>query len=135
MSFSIKQKVLFRHCDPAGIVFYPRYFEMINDTIEAFFESALGFPWETSLKTGGIPTAQISATFVAPSRYGDILNLELRCKSLGRSSVNLELAFLCGENTRMTASSTLVNVDVAGRPVAWPKDLRAAIETQLQGEA
>ena len=27
----------FRHCDPAGIVFYPRYFEMMNDAIEIFF--------------------------------------------------------------------------------------------------
>ncbi|MEL6103010.1 MAG: acyl-CoA thioesterase, partial [Pseudomonadota bacterium] len=28
MSFQFLQKVLFKHCDPAGIVFYPRYFEM-----------------------------------------------------------------------------------------------------------
>ena len=36
MSFTLTQKVLFKHCDPAGIVFYPRYFEMINDCVEAF---------------------------------------------------------------------------------------------------
>lgn len=38
MLFTFTQKVLFKHCDPAGIVFYPRYFEIINDCIEAFFE-------------------------------------------------------------------------------------------------
>ena len=30
--FSHEQRVRFGHCDPAGIVFYPRYFEMINLT-------------------------------------------------------------------------------------------------------
>ena len=27
----------FNHCDPAGIVFYPRYFEMTNSVVENFF--------------------------------------------------------------------------------------------------
>jgi 4-hydroxybenzoyl-CoA thioesterase len=44
MLFSINQKVLFKHCDPAGIVFYPRYFEMINDCVEAFFDE-IGTPF------------------------------------------------------------------------------------------
>ena len=37
MRFTMPQKVQFKHCDPAGIVFYPRYFELLNDTL-------LGFP-------------------------------------------------------------------------------------------
>ena len=45
MAFTYPHKVLFRHCDPAGIVFYPRYFEMMNDTVEAFFGTALDAPW------------------------------------------------------------------------------------------
>lgn len=36
MEFSYRQKVLFMHYDPAGIVFFPRYFEMMNDCVEAF---------------------------------------------------------------------------------------------------
>ena len=34
--FSFSQDIGFRHCDPAGIVFYPRYFEMMNDAVELF---------------------------------------------------------------------------------------------------
>jgi 4-hydroxybenzoyl-CoA thioesterase len=30
MGYHVTQKVLFRHCDPAGIVFFPRYFEMVR---------------------------------------------------------------------------------------------------------
>ena len=29
--------IRFRHCDAAGIVFYPRYFEMMNDLVEDWF--------------------------------------------------------------------------------------------------
>ena len=31
--FRQSQEITFRQCDPAGIVFYPRYFEMMNDVI------------------------------------------------------------------------------------------------------
>ena len=40
-AFTYEEKVLFRHCDPAGIVFFPRYFEMINDCVEYFFADTL----------------------------------------------------------------------------------------------
>ena len=33
--------VQFAHCDPAGIVFYARYFEIINEVVEDWFEDAL----------------------------------------------------------------------------------------------
>ncbi|MBU9698933.1 hypothetical protein GU927_013865 [Rhodobacteraceae bacterium HSP-20] len=33
----------FNRCDPAGIVFYPRYFEMMNSVIENFFREALDY--------------------------------------------------------------------------------------------
>ena len=33
--------VRFAHCDPGGIVFYARYFEMINGVVEDWFEDAL----------------------------------------------------------------------------------------------
>ena len=33
--------VRFGHCDAAGWVFYPRYFEMISDFVEDWFEDGL----------------------------------------------------------------------------------------------
>lgn len=135
MPFCFTQKVLFKHCDPAGIVFYPRYFEMINDTVEAFFDAALGCPLEILLKTGGIPTAQITASFIAPSRHGDVLNIKLCCKRLGRSSLDITLEAICNEKTRLKAESTLVYIDLSGRSTAWPEHLRVAIDAQLQEDA
>ena len=44
--YEMPQKVLFKHCDPAGIVFFPRYFEMMNDCVEAFFDKVVEWPFE-----------------------------------------------------------------------------------------
>ena len=60
--FHYTQKVMFKHCDPAGIVFYPRYFEMMNDVVESFFAECLGLPFERLLVTAGVPTVQPNFT-------------------------------------------------------------------------
>ncbi len=38
-------RVEFNHCDPAGIVFYPRYFEMANSVVENFFRDEVDYPF------------------------------------------------------------------------------------------
>lgn len=133
MAFLFPQQILFKHCDPAGIVFFPRYFEMINDCVEAFFDAELGCSFVELHKDGGVPTAEISAKFTAPSRHGDRLDIRLDCVRIGNSSLLLEFNTTCGDQTRFTASSALVFVNAQGRPHAWPDDLRAALEKFKKG--
>ena len=133
MAFVMDQKVLFKHCDPAGIVFYPRYFEMINDCVEAFFDR-IGHPFEELLRNGGLPTVRIDTHFTAPSRHGDHLKIALRIERLGRTSLRLAFAATSGTETRFTASSTLVHINKQGRPAAFPGDLRAALEEAMKGQ-
>ena len=133
MAFVMDQKVLFKHCDPAGIVFYPRYFEMINDCVEAFFDH-LGHPFEVLLRNGGLPTARIDTHFTAPSRHGDHLKIRLEIERLGRTSLGLAFAATSGTETRFTARSTLVYVNDQGRPVAFPDDLRSALQHAMKGQ-
>lgn len=124
MAFLFPQKVLFKHCDPAGIVFYPRYFEMINDCVEAFFDDDLGLPFARLHKIGGVPTAQISTRFHAPSRHGDALILSLFVTRAGRSSLALAFRATCDGDIRFAATSTLVLVDENGRPTPWPDTIK-----------
>lgn len=126
------QKVMFKHCDPAGIVFYPRYFEMMNDCVELFFDQALGHPLEELHKSGGIPTAEISIQFKAVSRHGDHLKISLSCVRLGRSSLGLETVAMCDDELRFAAKSTLVCVNQYGNSTAWSDDMRAKLEQQMK---
>ncbi len=132
MRFEKHQKVLFRHCDPAGIIFYPRYFEMVNDLVEAFFDEALGWPFEELLQTQGVPTAEIRLRFAAPSRHGDHLRLQLEVTRLGRASMGLALRAEdnAGE-LRFEGESVLVHIDANGKPCAWPDGIRTKIEAEL----
>ena len=130
MVFEFQQKVLFKHCDPAGIVFYPRYFEIINDCVEAFFDEVLGWPFETLLKDGGVPTVQIATEFKAPNRHGDWLVLELRVAKLGRTSMSLEIAASTGGEGRFEVKQTLVCVDKTGKPRVWPEAVQDMLKAK-----
>lgn len=133
--FELVQKVLFKHCDPAGIVFFPRYFEAMNDCVEMFFDEALDWPFEKLLETHGVPTVTISTDFTAPSRHGDSLVFRLVLTRLGATSLTYRLTAKCGDELRFRTSATLVYVGRAGRPVAWPADRRARLAQYLEPDA
>jgi 4-hydroxybenzoyl-CoA thioesterase len=126
-TFSFPQKVLFKHCDPAGIVFYPRYFEMMNDCIEAFFSDALKSPWETLHIDAATPTVAIDTTFRSPSHHGDYLDIALAVLRVGNTSLGLRLHAQCNGHSRFEAAMTLVYVNRQGRPQQWPDTLRRAL--------
>jgi 4-hydroxybenzoyl-CoA thioesterase len=124
MDYSFRQKVLFKHCDPAGIVFFPRYFEMMNDCVETFFHDCIGMPFESLHKTGGLPTVKIETHFARPSRHGDHLVLTLVITKVGGSSAGYRMQAVSDGELRFDTSATLVHVDERGRPAPWPDEVR-----------
>jgi len=130
--YTYPQKVLFRYCDPAGIVFFPRYFEMINDCMEGFFADVLRTPFEDLLRTGGVPTVQLTSRFTAPSRHGDQLILSLRVTQVGRTSFSYEMTAACENERRFETVGTLVFVDETGRPAPWPTDLKNRLSAEKE---
>ena len=134
MVFEFPQKVLFKHCDPAGIVFFPRYFEMINDCTEAFFACAVHWPFEELLRSGGIPTASISTKFTAPCRHGEELVMTLEVERLGRTSIDLKTTTTCHSELRLVSQSRLVRVDLSGRPERWPDEARLRFQEIMDGQ-
>jgi 4-hydroxybenzoyl-CoA thioesterase len=133
MAFRHEEPVLFRHCDPAGIVFYPRYFEMLNDCMEAWFGQRLGWAWSGLHGPDGmaVPTVAVEVHFSAPSRHGDLLVLTLEVVKVGRTSVGLKVVARCGDEVRLTAAQTLVCIaKETGRPVAWPEGIRRKMEEE-----
>ena len=130
--FEYPQKVLFKHCDPAGIVFFPRYFEMLNDCMEAFFATELDWPWEALHGRGAVPTAQIETRFTAPSKHGDHLVLRLSILTVGRSSMSYRMTASCGDELRFDARATLVNVNADGRPAPWPDAIRTKLTDRME---
>lgn len=125
--------VEFNHCDPAGIVFYPRYFEMTNSVTENFFADVVGrsYAQMTMRDRNGVPTVKIDANFRAPSRLGDRLDFTLDVVRLGTSSVTLAIEGGGDGVVRLQVELTLVWIGADGRALPWPGDMRARLEAEL----
>lgn len=112
--FYIKQeKIKFKHIDYAGIVFYPRFLEMLNDLVEDWFEEALDRPFSRMHETNGIPTVDLKVQFKAPARLGEIIMKKLWVKELRNSSVLCGFKFVKeNELVVLEGEVTLVNVKI-----------------------
>jgi len=134
MTFVTEHLVRFAHVDAAGIVFYPRYFEMVNAAVEDLFASAVGVNMNVLHidRKLGIPTVKLDAEFVAPSRLWDLLTFTVSVLKVGRSSLELAMEITCGAEVRFRTYAILVCMDLAsGRSLPWPDDLRAGLAAQL----
>ena len=75
-------------CDPAGIVYYPRYCAYFDNCTTALFEQA-GLPKREMLKMYaivGIPLVDVKVRFLAPSRFGDNVVIESSVTEWRRTS-------------------------------------------------
>ena len=112
--FSKSEKIRFKHVDYAGIVFYPRFLEMLNDLVEDWFEEALDRPFSKIHETNGIPTVDLKVQFKKAARIGDILTKKLWVIKLGGASMTCGFRFEDEKGlTCLEGEVTLVNVAIA----------------------
>ena len=86
-------------CDPAGIVYFPRFFEYFDACTNALFDKA-GLRKAETLKTYGllgIPMIDTRAQFYSPARFGETVVVESRITEWGRSSFQVEHKLYNGE--------------------------------------
>jgi 4-hydroxybenzoyl-CoA thioesterase len=132
MTYIHRTKIRFAHIDAAGIVFYPRYFEMLNAAVEDWFSDAFGHDFKTLHIDNriGTPTVQMTSEFVAPSMLGDEIDISLSPLAVGNSSCTFAFVFSCGDNVRVRGSAVLVCMDLdkqKSRP--WPEKIKAAMQS------
>jgi len=80
------------HCDPAGIVFNPRFFEWFDACAAGLF-ALVGWPKPRLIDTYGIvgiPLVETRAKFILPSKFGDTVTIESRITHFKRSSFEIE---------------------------------------------
>jgi len=103
-------------CDPAGIVYFPRYFEYFDACTNALFESA-GLPKPDLLRTYGIigiPLVEAHARYIAPSSFGDTLLVETRITEWKSSSFSVQHKLYRGEILAVEATEVRVWTARAG---------------------
>jgi 4-hydroxybenzoyl-CoA thioesterase len=78
-------------CDPAGIVYYPRYFEWFDASTAALFAAAgiTNSVMHSTLRIVGIPMVDTRAQFFIPSKYEEELAIESTILEFRRSSFDV----------------------------------------------
>ena len=90
--FTRKLTVEWGHCDPAGIVFNPRFFEYFDWSTALLVRAALGMEKVEMLAAygvAGIPLVDTQAVFHLPSRFGDEIEIVSSVTGVGRSSFEI----------------------------------------------
>jgi len=129
--FVYQTTVRFTHTDPASYVFFPRYFEMLQATVEDWFTHALGIRYaDIVIEHGlGLPTAHTECDFLKPCRLGERLGIAVVLEKLGRTSIGLRFDGAVDGDQRLCARSVLVVIELGnGRPVPIEGALRAKLE-------
>ena len=130
--FTVDRLVRFSHCDPGGIVYFPRYFDLMNAMVEDWFYQRLGLDYAGRLMSDGqgLPTVHAECDFVRPSLMGETLTWGLTVERVGTSSITVNIAAACDGEERLRATLVLVATSLdTHRPIALPDDLRQAVET------
>ncbi len=132
-------RVYWGHCDPAGIVYFPRFFDMFHEAMESWFSDALGLPYDDVItrRKIGFPSVHTEADFSAPTAFGDSVIVELRLEELGRRSLRLGYVIRGEQDTddvrgRGATVCAVMDLDPNSpkfrRAMELPNDLRVAME-------
>lgn len=126
--FRTQRLIRFSHCDPAGIVFFVNFFEMISGIVEDWFREAVHLPFQAMHleRRIGFPIVSTGCEFFRPCHLGDTLVLELAIARLGRSSIEFDIRGRVegDEKFRARHKVALVSLD-SFKPLPIPDEMRA----------
>jgi YbgC/YbaW family acyl-CoA thioester hydrolase len=88
--FNIKKKINFYDCDPAGILFYGRVYELCHSAYEELISSFRLEEnyWENDKYA--VPILKSEAHYHKPIKYGETISVEIKVSKLKSSSFELE---------------------------------------------
>jgi len=129
--FTIRMPLRFAHCDPAGIAYYPRYFEIVDAAVEDWTVTAFGVSRAVMHQDmgWGTPMVDLAASFTAISRLGDLLDVAIAVAAVGRTSLTLNVEVTCNSEPRFAARLKMALIDLkAVKAIPWPDDWRNRLE-------
>jgi acyl-CoA thioester hydrolase len=126
--FSARTRVGFSDTDAQGIVYYGRYMPYF-DLARVEYHRHLDM-LRTEPSDRQFVMRAMTVEYHAPARFDDPIEIDVRVKRIGTSSVTYEFAaYLEGEALAVTATQTLVLLDLAERrpcpvPEWWRERVR-----------
>ena len=107
MAAALRSSVLpvhveFGHCDPAGIVWYPHFYEWFDASSHRLAERAgVGLHALRAQGFLGLPLMQTGATYLRPVHFGDDVEVQSTVVSFERRSFRVEHRIVRGGETML----------------------------------
>ena len=118
--------VRYAECDGQGVVFNSHYLLYADEALTGLLR-ALGTPYDTLLARG-LDTAVVASelSWVAPARYGDVVEVDAEVERIGRTSFTVAFAIGVAEQPCCRVRTSYVLTDLDRVPTEVPDDLRQA---------
>ena len=135
-AWSTSVKIRFAHCDPAGIVYFARQFDIMNGVVEDWFTDCLGIDYHGLIEERrvGLGYAHAEADYRLPARMGDRVAYAVHVERVGNKSLPLRIVATRDAAEVLTASLVIVSTDIdRAVSIPLPDDVRAAVTAYHEG--
>lgn len=129
--FTVELPIRFSHTDPAGIVYFPNYFDFCNGVVEDWYTRGLGIDYARMIfeERRSAPIVHAECDFFAPSLMGDRVSFTLLLAKIGRTSIDMDIYGHVAGTLRLKANIVTVFMDLDTRKsVALPDTMRQKFE-------
>ncbi len=136
LPYTVRRIVKWGECDPAGIVYTPRFLDYAIEAAEAWFKEVTGYHWNATRRelALGSPMVHCSLDFYHPLGPEDTVDLKVVLERLTRATYQLGIA---GHNIAGTHCfqakliGALISYETM-KAVRIPADFRARMEAYAE---
>ena len=130
MTFLSSRRIDFPMVDSAGIVYYPRFWDLAHRFYEESWEYTCGIHYNEVLENYrlGFPLVHSEANFHHPLSYGDIATCKLRIKRIGNTSITWDFKIfnqdeiLCWTSVQTTVCTSMDEITKKVSVPAWMRE-------------
>jgi 4-hydroxybenzoyl-CoA thioesterase len=137
-AWTTEVRIRFSHCDPAGIVYFPRAFDILNGVVEDWFTFGLGIDYRDVIvrRRIGLGYAHAECDFTKTATMGDTLTFAVLVERIGAKSLSLVIPARRGSEDVFKASLVIVATDLNRHvSIPIPDDIRTAVTAYREGMA
>lgn len=133
--FTVRRRVRFGDCDPAGVVYTVQFSEYVVSAMDLFLSGLLDGPYLKQLGNVQTPIKALSFVFLAPLRPNDEFDMVVTVREIRTHTFVLGIdGTLVSGTPVFECTLAPICISSARRSVAIPARLRAAL-TQYQHHA
>jgi 4-hydroxybenzoyl-CoA thioesterase len=135
MTFIVTKQIRIQHCDAAGVVFTPQYFNLFTEVLEDWWGDELGVSFRDliSIHQRAIPLRKFDGEFLVFSRLGDLLEFRLTVQEIRTASIKIRIEGHHSAVMRCCVNMQLVQVDLnSNRAIRWSEEWRKKILTAYE---